>query len=98
MTQRKLARRAKRASTSSRRSGGAEEALALAIKRSLAVEIAQALKKADISQSELARRMSTSRAVVHRLLKGNDPSVTLATITRVATALGRKVKVTLNAK
>jgi antitoxin HicB len=72
-----------------------EEAMALAIKRELATELARALKKHRMSQSELARRMRTSRAVVHRLLKSDDPSVTLATISRAAVALGRSVKVTL---
>jgi hypothetical protein len=36
--------------------------------------------------------MKTSRAVVHRLLNQDDPSVTLATISRAAAALGRAVK------
>jgi len=73
----------------------AEAASALAIKRALAFELERALKKQKMSQSELARRMRTSRAVVHRLLKRDDPSVTLATISRAAVALGRTVKVTL---
>ena len=37
--------------------------------------------------------MKTSRAVVHRLLQGDDPSVTLATISRAAKALGRTFSV-----
>ena len=73
----------------------AEEATALAIKRELASELSRALKKQQVSQSELARRMRTSRAVVHRLLKSDDPSVTLATISRAAVALGRSVKLML---
>jgi len=72
-----------------------EEAIALAVKRDLAADLQRALKKDNISQSELARRMRTSRAVVHRLLRRDDPSVTLATISRAAVALGRNVKVTL---
>ena len=71
----------------------AEAASALAIKRALAFELERALKKQNMSQSELARRMRTSRAVVHRLLKRDDPSVTLSTISRAAVALGRNVKV-----
>jgi transcriptional regulator with XRE-family HTH domain len=72
-----------------------EEKIALSVKRDLASDLAIALRKARLSQSELARRMRTSRAVVHRLLKADDPSVTLATISRAAVALGRTVKVTL---
>lgn len=96
MAAKKPTRRASRGSSrSSPAPAAVEEAIALGIKRDLAADLARALKKAGLSQSELARRMRTSRAVVHRLLKGDDPSVTLATISRAAVALGRKVKVTL---
>ena len=96
MAVKKAARRAQRGSLRSPVAAGAvEESIALAIKRDLAADLARAMRKARLSQSELARRMRTSRAVVHRLLKADDPSVTLATISRAAVALGRKVKVTL---
>ena len=77
--------------------GRLEQATALAIKRVLAWELERAMKEANVSQAELARRMKTSRAVVHRLLDANDPSVTLATISKAATALGRNVHVALAA-
>lgn len=75
--------------------GDLEEATALAVKRVLAWELSQAMKKANMSRAELARRMRTSRAVVHRLLDDTDPSVTLGTISRAATALGRSIRVRL---
>lgn len=75
--------------------GRLEQATALAIKRVLAWELERAMKESNVSQAELARRMKTSRAVVHRLLDANDPSVTLATISKAATALGRNVHVAL---
>jgi len=65
----------------------------LLAKRELATQLQRALKEETVSQSELARRMKTSRAVVHRLLKVDDPSVTLATISRAAKALGRTLSV-----
>lgn len=40
----------------------------------------------------MARPMKTSRAVVRRLLDESDPAVTLSTISRAATALGKQVK------
>lgn len=92
---RKKPTRAQRKSNHSPNRASVEETIALAIKRDLAADLARALKKANLSQSELARRMRTSRAVVHRLLKAEDPSVTLATISRAAVALGRKVRVTI---
>jgi antitoxin HicB len=75
--------------------GELEESTALALKRVLSWEISQAMKKANVSRAELARRMKTSRAVVHRLLNEHDPSVTLSTISRAAAALGRGVKLRL---
>jgi predicted XRE-type DNA-binding protein len=94
MARKKPARRAKRGTDETvKNDGPTEEAEALAIKRELASELHRAMKKEKMSQSELARRMRTSRAVVHRLLKRDDPSVTLSTISRAAVALGRSVKV-----
>ncbi len=72
-------------------------ATAVAIKRVLAWQIAEAMKDEKVSQAELARRMKTSRAVIHRLLDADDPSVTLSTISRAAAALGRSVRVQLAA-
>jgi len=77
--------------------GQLESATAVAIKRVLAWQIAQAMKAERVSQAELARRMKTSRAVIHRLLDADDSSVTLSTITRAAAALGRSVRVQLGA-
>ena len=74
-----------------------DKATALAVKRVLAWELERAMKESNVSQAELARRMKTSRAVVHRLLDANGPSVTLATISKAATALGRSVRVALAA-
>lgn len=67
-----------------------------AFKAQLVVEIAKRMKAKKLSQSELARRMGTSRAVVHRLLKTADVSLTLTTLASVATALGSKVTVKLS--
>lgn len=77
--------------------GDLEVATTLAIKRVLAWELTRAMRAGRVSRAELARRMRTSRAVVHRLLDESDPSVTLATISRAATALGRSVRVRIGA-
>lgn len=68
-----------------------------ATKAKLAADIAGRMKRLKMSQSELSRRMSTSRAVVHRLLNPNDVSLTLATLSSVAVALKAKVSVKLTA-
>jgi antitoxin HicB len=80
-----------------REEGRLEEATALALKRVLAWEFQQAMTKANVSQAEMARRMHTSRAVIRRLLDENDPSVTLATISKAAIALGKNLRLKLAA-
>jgi transcriptional regulator with XRE-family HTH domain len=74
-----------------------EEATALAGKRILAWEFEEAMTKANISRAELARRMRTSRAIVRRLLDPNDLSITLATLSNAAAALGRSLRIKLTA-
>lgn len=80
-----------------REEGRLEEATAVAIKRVLAWEIQRAMAADGVTQAEMARRMKTSRAVVRRLLDAEDSSVTLATISRAATALGRQIELKLAA-
>ena len=80
-----------------REEGRLDEATAVAVKRVLAWELQRAMDAQGISQAEMARRMKTSRAVVRRLLDDKDPSVTLATISRAAVALGRQVELRLAA-
>jgi antitoxin HicB len=69
--------------------------MAAAVKRTLAAQIRSSMSSGNVSQAELARRMRTSRAVVHRLLDDDDLSITLSTISRAAAALGRVVSVDL---
>ena len=80
-----------------REEGRLEEATAVAVKRVLAWEFQEAMKKANVSQAEMARRMSTSRAVIRRLLDANDLSITLATMSKAAAALGRRLRFMLAA-
>lgn len=80
-----------------REEGRLDEATAIAVKRVLAWELEEAMKKAHVSQAEMARRMSTSRAVIRRLLDANDLSVTLATMSKAAAALGRSLQLKLAA-
>lgn len=77
--------------------GRLEASTAHAVKRVLAWQLEQAMKEAGVSQAELARRMKTSRAVIHRLLDATDPSVTLSTISKAAAALGRSIRLQLAA-
>ena len=75
--------------------GELEEATAVAIKRVISWQIGQAMKETGTTKSALARKMKTSRTVVDRVLDGADASLTLDTLTRAATALGRRIKIDL---
>jgi len=66
-------------------------------KRVLAFQIAREMERANISQAELARRMHTSRSSVERLLDPANPSVTLSTLERAASAIGKRLTVQLSA-
>ncbi len=74
-----------------------EEVTAVALKRVIAWQIAEAMKAQQLTKTELAKRMHTSRAALNRLLDENDPSLTLTTLASAAAALGKKVKITLAA-
>ncbi len=80
-----------------REEGRLDEASAVAVKRVLAWEFEEAMKKANVSQAEMARRMSTSRAMVRRLLDANDLSITLATMSKAAAVLGLSLHLELAA-
>jgi len=75
--------------------GRLAEAEAVAAKRVLAFQISQLMAEQQLSKAEMARRMSTSRAAVDRLLDFNIESATLATLEKAATALGRRLQVAL---
>ena len=68
---------------------------AAAAKRVIAFQIAQEMKRRDLSKSEMASRMKTSRPALERLLDPSNPSVTLSTLERAAAALGKKLKIEL---
>jgi len=72
-----------------------EVAEATAAKRVIAFQIAQEMRRRSLSKSEMASRMKTSRPALERLLDPANPSVTLGTLERAASALGKKLKVEL---
>lgn len=70
-----------------------EEAEAVATKRVLAFQLAKAMEERQLSKSDMARRMNTSRSALDRLLDPETPSVTLLTLERAARVLGKKVRI-----
>ena|ERR1700730_8994564 len=72
-----------------------EEVQAVALKRALALKLADIIKKKRITKSAIAKQMRTSRAALNRVLDPDNTSVTLATLTRAARAVGGRIKVEL---
>jgi antitoxin HicB len=72
-----------------------DDSEATAVKRVIAFQIAQEMKRCNITKSEMASRMKTSRPALERLLDPANPSVTLSTLERAASAVGKKLKVEL---
>jgi len=66
-----------------------------AIKEIIADQIKVAMQKQHLSKSAMAARMRTSRRQLDRLLDPKNPSVTLATLRRAASAVGRNLRVEL---
>ena len=62
----------------------------------IAFQIAEEMKGSTISKTELARRMNTSGLVVDRLLDPSNQSLTLSTLRRAASAVGRALKIQLS--
>ncbi len=73
-----------------------EEVTAGAVKRVLTQQIAEAMKAGDISKSEMARRMRTSRSQLDRLLDPANTKIRLDTLFKAARAVGREVRLELS--
>ncbi len=72
-----------------------EQVQAATIKRVIAYQIAEEMKKKNLTKTEMASRMKTSRAALERLLDPENASITLITLERAASALGKKLTVQL---
>jgi len=66
-----------------------------AIKRVIARQLDALMQDEGLTKSALAKRMNTSRAQLDRLLDPDNESVTLATLTRAAQAVGRHLRMEL---
>ncbi|MBT3789096.1 MAG: XRE family transcriptional regulator [Alphaproteobacteria bacterium] len=71
------------------------EAHAIAVKRTLAWQVNQAMENEKLSKAAMARRMHTSRAALDRFLDPDNPSVTLLTMDKAAAVLGKRLRVEL---
>lgn len=72
------------------------EVEAMALKRVIAWQLAQAMEKRHLSKAAMARAMNTSRTQLDRLLDPENDALTLHTLTSAAQALGMKVEISLS--
>lgn len=75
--------------------GMLEECRATAIKFKIARELEKAMIKQNLSKAEVAERLHTSRTGVDRLLDPENTSITLNSIAKVATLLGKRIEFAL---
>ena len=75
--------------------GFLEEVSAVAVKRVIAFQLAEKMSEKNLTKTELARRMDTSRSALDRLLDPENSSVTLQTLQSAANALGGRLNVEL---
>lgn len=66
-----------------------------AVKAILADQIRAAMAEESLSKSAMAARMQTSRRALDRLLDPKNDSVTLHTLQRAASAVGRRLQLQL---
>jgi len=72
-----------------------EDSEATAVKRVLAFQIVELMESQNLSKTEMARRMKTSRAALDRLLDPENRAVTLLTMDKAARSLGKRLRLTL---
>jgi antitoxin HicB len=65
------------------------------VKRAMVRDLRTAMRRKQVSQAVLARRISTSRSAIGRLLKAEDSSLTLRLLGRIAVALDARVNLRL---
>ena len=75
--------------------GLADEVEAGAIKKIIAYQLLEAIKKEQLTKTALAAQLDTSRAAVNRLLDPDNESITLLTLKRAASVLGKKLRLEL---
>ena len=66
-----------------------------ALKKTLAHQIKAMMDERGIPKTEMASRMKTSRSSLERLLNEDACNVTIATISKAATVLGKRIELSL---
>lgn len=66
-----------------------------ALKKTLAHQIKTMMEERGIPKTEMASRMKTSRSSLERLLNEEAYNVTIGTISKAATVLGKRIELSL---
>ena len=72
--------------------GLSEAVEAGAIKKIIAYQLQEAIEKEHLTKTMLAAKLETSRAAINRLLDPNNDSITLLTLQKAASVLGKKLR------
>ena len=72
-----------------------DEVEAIAAKRVIAFQLKEAMRVQNITKVKMAEKMHTSRSTLNRLFDPENQSVTLLTLERAASAIGKKLKLEL---
>lgn len=72
-----------------------EEVSARAHKRLIALQLADIMEAQQITKTQLAQRLSTSRSQLDRLLDPENTAVTLESLERLARAVGKQLRLEL---
>lgn len=75
--------------------GTYEEVTAKSIKAIIAWQLSQVMDAEKITKTQMASRLQTSRAQVNRLLDPENDGVSIGTLQRAASAVGRELKLEL---
>lgn len=74
-----------------------EEAANLSMRSDLMIQISQVIEKNEWTQAEAAKRCGVSQPRINDLLRGRISRFSVDALVNIAAALGRKVKVNLEA-
>jgi antitoxin HicB len=75
--------------------GLTDSATAIAVKRVIAWQLQKAMTKHGLTKTAMAARMATTRAQLDRVLNPQDGNVTIETLQRAASAVGKKLRLEL---
>jgi len=75
-----------------------EDVEALAQKKIIAETLRREMVRQHVTKSELAKRMETSRSQLDAILNGDDPGLTLVSLSRASFALGLRPEISFTSR